>query len=132
MTDQTRLAFVHHENAFVDFDREPLMPKLVSTEGPFMAVADVNGDGLDDIFIGGAKNQAGKLLIQQRDGAFISSSEKDRSGQAPAGRGTAVGAAVAGAPQKGCPTGTTGCPAMPLTTPAADAYQATAAVTSPM
>src|SRR5207253_72226 len=40
VTDQTHLDFVHHENAFVDFDREPLMPKLVSTEGPFMAVAD--------------------------------------------------------------------------------------------
>ena len=77
VTDQTHLDFVHHENAFVDFDREPLMPKLVSTEGPFMAVADVNGDGLDDIFIGGAKNQPGKLLIQQRDGRFMSSSEKE-------------------------------------------------------
>jgi hypothetical protein len=77
VTDQTHLDFVHHENAFVDFDREPLMPKLVSTEGPFMAVADVNGDGLDDIFIGGAKNQPGKLFIQQRDGRFVSSSEKE-------------------------------------------------------
>ncbi len=77
VTDQVHLDFVHHENAFVDFDREPLMPKLVSTEGPFMAVADVNGDGLDDIFIGGAKNQPGKLLIQQRDGRFVSSSEKE-------------------------------------------------------
>ena len=81
VTDQVSLNFVHHENAFVDFDREPLMPKLLSTEGPFMAVADVNGDGLDDVFIGGAKDQAGKLLIQQRDGRFVSSSatefEKD-------------------------------------------------------
>jgi len=77
VTDQTHLDFVHHENEFVDFDREPLMPKLVSTEGPFMAVADVNGDGLDDIFIGGAKNQPGKLLIQQRDGRFVSSSDKE-------------------------------------------------------
>jgi len=75
VTDPSRLDFVHRENAFVDFEREPLMPKLVSTEGPFMAVADVNGDGLDDIFIGGAKGQAGKILIQQRDGRFASSSE---------------------------------------------------------
>jgi enediyne biosynthesis protein E4 len=77
VTDRTHLDFVHHENAFVDFEREPLMPKLVSTEGPFMAVADVNGDGLDDIFIGGAKNQPGKLLIQQRDGRFVSSSAQE-------------------------------------------------------
>jgi hypothetical protein len=77
VTDRTHLDFVHHENAFVDFEREPLMPKLVSTEGPFMAVADVNGDGLDDIFIGGAKNQPGKLLIQQRDGRFVGSNETE-------------------------------------------------------
>src|SRR5258708_3460210 len=75
VTDQVHLDFVHHENAFVDFDREPLMPKLVSTEGPFMAVADVNGDGLDDIFIGGAKGQPGRLLIQQPDGRFVSTNE---------------------------------------------------------
>src|SRR5262249_40204463 len=50
VTEETALDFKHHENDFVDFDREPLMPKLVSTEGPFVAVGDVNGDGLDDLF----------------------------------------------------------------------------------
>ncbi|MGH7699375.1 MAG: VCBS repeat-containing protein, partial [Gemmatimonadales bacterium] len=71
VTDRTPLPFVHRENAFTDFDREPLMPKLLSTEGPYGAVADVNGDGLEDIFIGGAKDQAGRLLIQRRDGGFV-------------------------------------------------------------
>jgi hypothetical protein len=73
VTDQVALPFVHQEDAFVDFDREPLIPKLVSTEGPDLAVADVNGDGLDDIFIGGAKNQPGALLIQQPNGRFVRS-----------------------------------------------------------
>ncbi|MEP6998889.1 MAG: VCBS repeat-containing protein [bacterium] len=73
VTEGTALGFRHQENQFVDFDRERLIPKLLSTEGPFMAVADVNGDGLDDIFIGGAKEQAGELLIQQRSGAFVRS-----------------------------------------------------------
>jgi hypothetical protein len=73
VTERTALGFRHTENQFVDFDRERLIPKLMSTEGPFMAVADVNGDGLDDIFIGGAKEQAGQLLLQQRSGAFVRS-----------------------------------------------------------
>ncbi|HKO16457.1 MAG TPA: VCBS repeat-containing protein, partial [Gemmatimonadaceae bacterium] len=69
------LPFRHHENAFVDFDRERLMPKLVSTEGPYLAVADVNGDGLEDVYIGGAKNQPGALLLQRRDGSFVRADE---------------------------------------------------------
>ncbi|MBA2707096.1 MAG: VCBS repeat-containing protein [Gemmatimonadaceae bacterium] len=70
VTERVGLRFVHHENAFVDFDRERLIPKLLSTEGPYMAVADVNGDGLTDAFIGGAKDQAGELLIQQQGGGL--------------------------------------------------------------
>jgi hypothetical protein len=82
VTEQVALGFVHRENEFVDFRREPLMPKMLSTEGPYMAVSDVNGDGLDDAFIGGAKDQPGHLLIQQRGGGFVRSNdglfERDR------------------------------------------------------
>jgi hypothetical protein len=76
VTTATPLQFVHRENDYVDFDRERLMPKLLSTEGPNMAVADVNGDGLDDVFIGGAKEQGSALLVQQPDGRFAPTNEK--------------------------------------------------------
>ncbi len=62
--------FRHRENEFFDYNREPLMPHLLSTEGPALAVGDVNGDGLDDMYVGGAKWQAGQLLIQTAGGQF--------------------------------------------------------------
>lgn len=62
---------IHRENLFIDFDRERLMPKMVSMEGPRCSVADVNGDGLEDIFIAGAKQDAGKLYLQQQNGTLL-------------------------------------------------------------
>jgi hypothetical protein len=73
VTAKSGVEFKHQEDTFFDFNREPLMPHLLSTEGPRLAVADVNGDGLDDFYVGGAKWQPGKLYIQQRDGTFRAS-----------------------------------------------------------
>jgi len=65
----------HKENYFNDFDAERLIPKMLSTEGPKLAIGDVNGDGLPDFFMGGAKNDTAKLFIQQPDGHFIQKPE---------------------------------------------------------
>ncbi len=63
-------AFQHKENDFVAFNREALIPHMVSTEGPKISVGDVNNDDLDDYFIGGSKGQASALFIQLRKGGF--------------------------------------------------------------
>jgi enediyne biosynthesis protein E4 len=63
--------FRHRENEFVDFDNEDLIPKMLSTEGPKLAVGDVNGDGLEDFYMGSAFGDTAKIFIQQPDGHFI-------------------------------------------------------------
>ncbi|WP_439582403.1 VCBS repeat-containing protein [Dyadobacter bucti] len=62
--------FVHHENEFVDFKVEVLLPYQLSKLGPALAKGDVNGDGLEDLFFGGASNQFGVLYIQKPGGKF--------------------------------------------------------------
>lgn len=79
------ISFVHQENDFNEFQEEVLLPHNISQNGPFSAVADVNGDGLRDLFIGGAVAQAGKLFLQNSDGSFLISQsqpwEKDKASE---------------------------------------------------
>lgn len=75
--------FKHQENDFNDFRNQILLPHKLSTEGPCIEVADINNDGYDDFFIGGATRQSGAIFIQTQNKQFIKTNQehifKDRN-----------------------------------------------------
>ncbi len=75
ITNSLNLSFQHQENRFIDFDRDRLLYHMISTEGPRMTKGDVNGDGLEDFYIGGASGNPGALMVQQVDGRFIATNK---------------------------------------------------------
>lgn len=70
------IPFTHRENEFHDFNVQRLLPHQYSTQGPGMAVADVNRDGLPDVFIGGAKDGASIIYIQNKTHGFVEKPQK--------------------------------------------------------
>ncbi|VAW13660.1 FIG01019539: hypothetical protein, partial [hydrothermal vent metagenome] len=70
LSDRKDLEFKHSENQYNDYSIQPLLPHKLSQFGPFLDIGDVNNDGLDDFFIGGASGQEGQLFLQKKDGYF--------------------------------------------------------------
>ncbi len=75
LTTDYGLNHLHQEKIYDDFERELLLPHKLSQNGPFLSVADVNGDGLEDFFIGGSAGYPGALYLQQDSQRFIPGSE---------------------------------------------------------
>ncbi|WP_217277420.1 VCBS repeat-containing protein [Pedobacter foliorum] len=75
-TLESGLKFKHNENDFIDFKVETLLPYQLSKFGPALAKADVNKDGIEDVFIGGAIGQAGQLFLGNKEGNFNPSSSQ--------------------------------------------------------
>ena len=71
ITASTGIAYRHRENSFHEFDRETLIPHMLSTEGPALAVGDINKDGKEDVYIGSSKWEKGALFVQQTNGKFV-------------------------------------------------------------
>lgn len=64
------LKYTQTESDFIDFKREPLIPYKCSRKGPYFSKADVDGDGREDLYIGGSSGNEGKLMMQNSIGAF--------------------------------------------------------------
>ncbi len=73
ISDSINIKWKHKEDDFNDFNVQYLIPHEESTRGPKIAVGDVNKDGLDDFYACGAKGQPGVLMVQQKNGVFVSS-----------------------------------------------------------
>lgn len=77
VTAVTGINYLHEENLFNEFNREPLIPRMLSTEGPALAIADINHDGLDDVFVGASKTFHNAVFLQQPGGKFIKTAQPD-------------------------------------------------------
>ncbi len=70
ITDTIGLSHRHEENYFDDFEHQILLPHKMSQFGPALAVGDINADGLDDFYVGGAKGFKGEIFMQKANGTF--------------------------------------------------------------
>lgn len=68
--------FVHEEEDIIDFNTQKLLPHKLSQYGPAIAVGDVNGDGLEDVFVGGAMGRRGTFLILGKNGKFTTATNR--------------------------------------------------------
>lgn len=71
VTTEVHLNWTHMESSYNDFRRAPLLYHMRSTEGPPLCAADTNGDGLDDVFVGGGKGQPGTLFVHETGGRLM-------------------------------------------------------------
>ncbi len=70
VTSSVNIDYQHREDDFIDFNNERLLPHKLSQYGPGLASGDVDGNGFDDIFIGGTGDYQGKFFLQQSNGRF--------------------------------------------------------------
>jgi len=77
VTGSFKIEYNHRENEFIDFKRDRLIYHMISSEGPKMVTGDVNNDGLEDLYLGGAKDQSGAIYLQLANGSFRKTEQTD-------------------------------------------------------
>ena len=82
ITDSIKINYVQKEIDYIDFNIQKLLPHKFSEYGPALAVGDVDGNGLDDIVIGGSFSYSATILLQQKNGLFIEKSVIPNAGNA--------------------------------------------------
>ncbi|MDX1637059.1 MAG: VCBS repeat-containing protein [Balneolaceae bacterium] len=71
VTDSLDIPYLHRENEYNDYNTQGLLPYQFSRLGPPLAAADLNGDGLTDLYVGGSSGQPGSIFIQSEEGRFV-------------------------------------------------------------
>jgi enediyne biosynthesis protein E4 len=71
VSDSSGIRFKHREDVFNDLNVQAFLPHSLASQGPELAVADVNADGREDFYVGGAKNQPGQIFIQTKNSVFV-------------------------------------------------------------
>lgn len=88
VTQDLSMGFKHEELDYIDYNMQRGLPHKFSQYGPSVSVGDINGDGLDDFFVGGSKGHRGSIFLQQADGSF----KKSTGGPEPEKRQEDMGA----------------------------------------
>ena len=76
VNEEVNINFVHQENDYIDYNVQQSIPHKFSQYGPSLAVGDLNGDGLDDFYVGGSSGYEGSTFLQQESGKFIEKNGK--------------------------------------------------------
>ena len=71
ITDSLGMQYTHQEKDYIDFNIQKLLPHKLSDYGPALAVGDIDGNGLEDLIMGGSPYKSARLFLQQADGKFI-------------------------------------------------------------
>ena len=71
VTKESGIKYIHKETDFVDFNIQKLLPHKFSEYGPAVSKGDIDGNGLEDIVLGGSANNSASFFLQQKDGSFI-------------------------------------------------------------